>query len=377
MRPGFRAFSPLLAVLLAAFTLLAADERADPATDFATVKLFFVDPLLLDEGKGFGEIPSELHFQDVDLYLNDKFVGNAMIRNRSVMPALNLAPGDYQLRIESEGYQRVEETLTVLRHGSTQWLVVRLKPLEPGDASSTADAWAPAQDPDPQAILQEAYRDAQAKRYDIALAKHRWFHRHALSITPSLYGVRLSFALGSWHELGKAYPPAMEELKEARDVAARRVKQGEDLRQSFHDMAAINRTLGADALTRQAFEALDSSDSEAAKEVFELAQPALVRGKAYKLLEKYVDPKKDFAEMKEAFEHGKQLGGENKRFQELRLAERRFTNEAATLVAILVISGRTEEAKEIAASAKSALEDTSFHDQIDEALEGTVPEPWP
>lgn len=45
-----------------------------------------------------------------------------------------------------------------------------------------------------------------------ALAKHVWFHEHALDVDPACSGVRLSFALGSWLQLGRKYPLALETL---------------------------------------------------------------------------------------------------------------------------------------------------------------------
>src|SRR5688572_11688303 len=53
-------------------------------------------------------------------------------------------------------------------------------------------AWSPPANPDPHVILREAKADTQAGRYEEALAKHVWFHSHALEIEPALYGVRLS-----------------------------------------------------------------------------------------------------------------------------------------------------------------------------------------
>src|SRR5688500_5081235 len=94
--------------------------------------------------------------------------------------------------------------------------------------------WKPPEKPDPSVILNEAESDAGAKRYPDALAKHLWFHENALKYERGLYGVRLSFALGAWFELGKQYPPALEALKEVRDIAGRRVRERKGKRGDFH-----------------------------------------------------------------------------------------------------------------------------------------------
>jgi hypothetical protein len=46
-------------------------------------------------------------------------------------------------------------------------------------------------------------------------------------------------------------------------------------------------------------------------------------------------------------------------------------------VAILSVNDRTAEATEIATLAKEELEDATFHDELESALKGTVPAPWP
>ena len=54
-----------------------------------------------------------------------------------------------------------------------------------------------------------------------------------------------------------------------------------------------------------------------------------------------------------------------------------FRNSSATIVAILVVNKRNAEATEIATLAKKELEDASFHQELDAALAGTFPKPYP
>ncbi len=240
------------------------------------------------------------------------------------------------------------------------------------------DDWTPPENPDPAAILQEARADTQAKRFETALAKHVWFHDNALSITPALYGVRLSFALADWAELAEQYPPALTRLKEMRDQARQKVLEGNNVRESFHDMKAINNQLGEHAATKEVFETLDEKNPESAKQVFDIAKPALVRAKAYSLLGKYVEPKADFELMTLMYREGKKRA-DAPRFgaRYLDFANKSFANEVTTLVAILVVNDRTKEAEEIAKSARAEWEDRAFLDGLEQALAGVVPEPWP
>lgn len=240
------------------------------------------------------------------------------------------------------------------------------------------DEWKPPKNPDPQKILDEAQADARAKRYEDALAKHVWFHRNALKHERSLYGVRLSFALSYWHELGKAYPPALVKLKEIRDEAAKNVTNGKHVRESFHDLAAINRTVGEESRTKEIFVLLDAQNADAATEVFDLAQPALVKTKEYKLCGKYIDSKRSFPRIIESFRRDKRMA-EDPRFgaRHLEFANKEFTNDSATLIALLAVNGRKAEAEEIAGDAKKEWNNASFHAEIDKALQGKIPKPWP
>lgn len=247
-----------------------------------------------------------------------------------------------------------------------------------GATALRADDWTPPKDPDPQAILQEARTDTRSKRYETALKKHVWFHEHALTINPAFYGVRLSFALSYWLELGQAYPPALTKLKEIRDAAQRKVVAGEDTRESFHDMASINEHLGEQSKTTEVFEALDEKDPKIAREVLDVAQSSLIKCKAYTLVGKYISPKDDFAQMSAVYRENRKLAADA-RFGERHLdfASKKFANDATTLVAILTVNDRMKEANEIATSARAEWDDDSFHASLAEALKGVVPDPWP
>src|SRR5690349_10482282 len=88
----------------------------------------------------------------------------------------------------------------------------------------TAFVWngfAHAEDQDPQAVLNEARQLAQAGKYEEALAKHLWYHENALRIQPSQLGVRVSFALAAWRDLGEKFPKAHDALVGIRDEDAK------------------------------------------------------------------------------------------------------------------------------------------------------------
>ena len=76
--------------------------------------------------------------------------------------------------------------------------------------------WTPPEKPNPDAILDEARADVRAKRYEDALVKLLWFHENALKYDDGQRGVRLSFALSEWYDLGADYAPALAKFEEVR-----------------------------------------------------------------------------------------------------------------------------------------------------------------
>jgi hypothetical protein len=237
------------------------------------------------------------------------------------------------------------------------------------------DEWCPPADPNPQSILQEACVDTRTGHFETALAKHIWFHENALSIEPALYGVRLSFALSYWLQLAEQPPPALTKLKEIRERALNDVLAGHNVRESFHDMEAIDEWLNDQTATANVFEMLEEKSPKTAREVFELAMPSLVHCRMFTLINKYISPTNDFARMKEEYRHRKiwaDLGAEHRNFTNMQ-----FMNNSTTLVAILVQNDRRNEAEEIAAAAIAELDDTSFRMALDHAMMGIIPDPWP
>jgi len=245
-----------------------------------------------------------------------------------------------------------------------------------------SDDWTPPKNPDPQAIRREAKADLDRGRHEMALAKHLWYHEHALDLQPSLSAVRLSFALGSWLELGESYPPALEKMKQVRDEVEKRIRDEDRVRVrfgDFHEFVAFNRTLREEQRTAQTFEWLDETDPEDAKRVFNVAKPALIKQKAYKLYEKYVNPERDLARIGESYKRGLKLAIERFGDQHREYTDNKLLNDTTTLVAILVLNDRSAEAADIAEKAKTFVKDADLQEklnrQLESALTGKIPNP--
>ena len=244
-------------------------------------------------------------------------------------------------------------------------------------AVTAADVWTPPEDPDPAAILREAQADTSNQQYEEALAKHVWYHKNALAHQPAQSGVRRSFALSSWKQLADAYPPALFKLLEMREEAEAKVKANRAMADSFHDYAAISRYLGDETRTKDLFLALHAEKPDQAKRVYLVAQPALIKAKEYQVCMQYIEPATALEKSVHWFGLHKAMAKERFGPGLLDHAERKFTNEAATLVGLLAVNGRAAEASSVAFDAKKEWNNAGFYKAIDEALEGKVPEPWP
>lgn len=220
---------------------------------------------------------------------------------------------------------------------------------------------------DPREILKAAVADTQAGRYEDALAKHLWYYENAEKLQPSLSGVRLSSGLRGWYELGCEYPPALAKLRQVRDALEERVAGGVDIGKRFHDLAAINRTLGEDNRTVESFAKLDAANPHAAQNVIHFAKRALLREEAYELYAKHVEGERNYELIQTAYQ------GMSDRDQFSEYARAIYRRDAATLVAILAIAGREDDANQVAALAREDLDDADFHEELDAAQRGEIP----
>jgi hypothetical protein len=239
--------------------------------------------------------------------------------------------------------------------------------------------WKAPEKPNPSAILNEAGDDARARRFEDALAKHVWFHEHALEHDDGQFGVRLSFALSDWHELGQVYPPAMERLKKTRDDATKRALEdaGKAAWNAFIDMRSINRVLGKDRKTVEVFEQLVEKKPEVATAVYGLAEPALIKAEKYELCGKYLEPTQTADRMVELYllklKSANDKSSPLPKSMLLQNAENSFTQESATLIALLALNKRGAEAEKIAERVRKESQNSDREKAIVAALNGELP----
>jgi hypothetical protein len=134
--------------------------------------------------------------------------------------------------------------------------------------------------------LNAARQAAREGRHEEALRELLWFHHHALEENRALAGVRLSYALYYWLDLGKAYPPAQQALLDLREQKAQTLLRGEGDRSLFHDLSAIDDRLGQARATYDVYLALAERFPALAAECAKLALPAIVAAKDYLLADR-------------------------------------------------------------------------------------------
>lgn len=234
--------------------------------------------------------------------------------------------------------------------------------------------WKPGESPDPSAILAEADADADAGRFELSLAKHRWFFHHALELASGLYGVRLSFALSSWRHLGESYPPAMDALRAERDQSTQNTIDGIDVFESFHDASSINRVLDDAASTRDLFLHLHNTNSTSAERVYHVAQPVLITYGEYDICNRYLQADTAIDQIIQTFQFDMEFPYEASRADRHRkLIEKNFRNESASDIALLVVGEQMEEAQMLARKILAERDDALTLDTIDRALQGQFP----
>jgi hypothetical protein len=183
-----------------------------------------------------------------------------------------------------------------------------------------------------------------------------------------------------WYELAKAYPPAMQSLKEIRDAAEKQVIKGQgNAKQAFQDVSAINEKLGDEARTVNLFVQLDNKSPSLAKVVYIWAQPSLVRAKRFDLCGKYLTPATSYSRMVEQRRLALELVAEEpgltaeRRHLDREFAEQFFLQESGALIALLVLNDRKPTAEKLAEEVLKESKHSARESMVHMALKGRIP----
>jgi hypothetical protein len=225
---------------------------------------------------------------------------------------------------------------------------------------------------DPLTVFREAVELAQQGKYEEALENHLWFHEHALEHNPSLAGVRLSFALASWLELGEKYPKALRALLSVLDEKVKAITDGNGSFGVFHDLATINEILNESPSTVALFKVVHQAYPDVAKHCYRVAERHLVAQREYTICAAYLlDGVARFEEIRFEFQMKKKVADENRLLRSggvMEYAEASFVVEVCRLLEILVGVGRRPEAERVETLALELISSAEARDTVGKAL---------
>lgn len=229
---------------------------------------------------------------------------------------------------------------------------------------------------DPREILRQARQLVKSKQYAEALEKYIWFHDHALDTDRALVGVRLSYAISEWVDLGEVYPPARSALESVRDAKAELLAQGIYDVNLFHDVASINRAFGQVDRTSDLFKSIANADRGVAAKCFNIALESLVRMKEFDLARSFIsDPRKEIDHFAMPLKFAPQQTQSVSREMMQETFVRIYIKKVNSLLQIFTGMGDEEASNQLRLYAVECVTDAQFRDTIREQLYSSPPAP--
>ena len=210
--------------------------------------------------------------------------------------------------------------------------------------------------------LEDARKFAASGDYAKALERHEWFHANALKISPSMSGVRLSFALGDWKRLGDKYPPALDSLKKLRDEDLKLLRGGRGSQQALLDVWGINRALAKSSNTVPPetialFKELDATQPDLLTQSFSVIQQDLIQANEGELFVKHAGDLKSY--LGQAIEHradeAKGAKGRSYEAEHIQYLNKRLNELTDFMTQIAKSKGNAALADELRAMSAKAL----------------------
>jgi|GEM_PF-382055 len=282
---------------------------------------------------------------------------------RRLTPDIALVDGHYVQKAKDMGGNREMWTAITLKKAEGAWRIAAIRNMLPTGHPKPVPT---NTDPHPCTVLEEALDLAQKGKYEEALQKHIWFHENALRITPGMVGVRLSFALGFWVELGKAYPKARSTLAAIRDKDIETMKSQSASAGVFNDVQSISNYLEESPKTIETFKYIDIHKPTLANQCYFYAEEVLAKAGEYALCSKYIpNPELDLQRYKSLYllslKHENELP-EGSTIP--KLAGPSFVKNTCRLIEILIGAGRRTEAEKIQEEALEFYNDRRIREAV-------------
>lgn len=238
-------------------------------------------------------------------------------------------------------------------------------------AASQEDEWVPPDEVNSQSLmnlLQSIKQDRLAGDHKTALAKHVWYHRASRTV-PAQAGVRMSFAMGDWVELAKAYPKAFDAMRELRDEAGEIIKSDvpdNEVFAAFRDLIVFNQKLNEVDESIKLFAWAHKEKPRLAKRMFRTIRSDLVKAGRFELCAAYIDTKVDSLIRFHKILRNQAPGS----------AMRLLAPQASEIAVILANTNRVDDAKAFKKNLLAELEEDErklLAYDLDRAITGTMP----
>ena len=262
----------------------------------------------------------------------------------------------------------------------------------PASAESWSPTLAPGEKLDLGKILSSAKSLTDEGSYEDALQHYLWYFNHSRNDSGAR-GVRLSFALSDWIELGRRYPKARRALIEIRDADVRQFSNNGGYADLFQEITGLNQYLGDDDATVALFKSIESRDPQLAGECFGYAEETLFQKGDYQTCRKYLgDPQNAFDRIRQGWQQMKQFeqrDAARREEQKERLqamaktnvlfahmpifpgpppfADDNFVHQTRQLIEILVATGSKGDAENIQSQSLAVLNDPRLKTAVEDA----------
>ena len=268
----------------------------------------------------------------------------------------------------------------------------------PASAETWSPTLAPGEKPDLNKIWNDAKDLMERHQYEESLQRHLWYFNHALEYDQGQTGVRLSFALSQWVELGRRYPKAKQALIEIRDRDARRLVDGKGYANLFTDAQAINRELQDEDATYALFKTIREKDPQLAGQCYFWVESLLVAKGEYQWCYDHMgDPQSRFDSIQQLFDmeraNQQRMAATQQKTRQMiaemnqkngwtnapsfsppdtsamlkKSTEDRFVGQVWQLIEILVATGHQADAEKIRDQAVAILDDPRLKSAVSDA----------
>jgi tetratricopeptide (TPR) repeat protein len=211
--------------------------------------------------------------------------------------------------------------------------------------------------PGQEVTLSLARKAHRCGDFATALEHYDYFFEHALDEDLyALYGVRLSYCLDEWAELGQQFPPATDRLRLKKESALRLLKASRDP-ERFHDYIAICHYLKCSDEPIQQFLSYHRTDPDLSRSIVRFIWDDLVDAEQWDICSSYVDDSQEryrnalgrFDEAMSVCDSDPDLGGEEFAGQ----IEEWYVRDVRNLALVLCNAARAAEAEGILTQVKN------------------------